>query len=772
MFQNVLIAERKTLKTENKDFLSIALSCVVLGVILFISIFVKEFVYVALGLAVFLILIQKNARCVYYILFLIPLMNIFLKDKDSTHLIAILIVEFDIIFFIKYLLDITHKRKKINWVFTVLSVITILYFIFPFTITKITTSLSFLSGFVLVYLLIGYVKDIDFKEITFIYFLGMIFSILIGLFINISPRLLDLCPIFQAGGINRFGASYVNVNVFAGEILIVLALFMILYLKKEIGYSFFVIYPFLLAMCLLTISKFSLIIFALITIIFIIFLAFDKKSLKIKSIDLVMLFVSIALILLIFKKQFLTIMGRLSTSVDKVPGNSIDKPSNLGAGLSDFTTGRWDIWKSYLSVVGEKFKNIFFGLGVDAPYVKDEAPHNTIILFVYYFGVIGTLLYVCSYLCLIRKNLIKKIDVRCLLSIIPVFAFVNYLGFYSCMLSLYLILGFCNIIKKDDAIVGSKNLKKESEFVMGEVKKLNFKLAILTPAFNRAELLKRTYKSLIEQSNKNFVWYIVDDGSTDKTEQVVEDFIKQNKNKKDFKIVYIKKENGGKHTALNTGLKEVKEDYVIILDSDDYLTNDAVETIFADTVKVDNNQDICGLGYLKLTTNGECVGKQYTQDGIVDTFINQRYNKNTYGDKAEVFKTEILKQFPFPEFENEKFVSEATVWCAMSGKYKMMFFNKGIYICEYQEGGLSDGVHKRLFKNPKGSVACYKQLSTNDFRLKLRVKYTSAYIVYSIEAGMSLKEMKENHMQNKFLISLLYLPAKICHKKRKSRFSN
>lgn len=295
-------------------------------------------------------------------------------------------------------------------------------------------------------------------------------------------------------------------------------------------------------------------------------------------------------------------------------------------------------------------------------------------------------------------------------------------------------------------------------------------LAILTPAYNRAELLKRTYKSLTDQTNKNFVWYIVDDGSSDNTEQIVKDFIKENKNKKDFEIVYTKKENGGKHTALNVGIKQIKEDYVIILDSDDYLTNDAVETIIKDAPLIDNREDICGFGYLKLTTDGKSVGKIYTGDGIVDTFINQRHNNKTYGDKAEVFKTEILKQFPFPEFENEKFVSEATVWCVMSGKYKMMFFNKGIYVCEYQEGGLSDGVHKRLFKNPKGASACYKQMSTKDFCFKLRVKYTIAYIVYSLEAGMSLKEMKENHPYNKFLISLLYIPSKIYHKKLKRRY--
>lgn len=299
-----------------------------------------------------------------------------------------------------------------------------------------------------------------------------------------------------------------------------------------------------------------------------------------------------------------------------------------------------------------------------------------------------------------------------------------------------------------------------------------FKLAVLTPAYNRAELLKRTYKSLLEQTNKNFVWYVVDDGSIDDTENVVKYFTETNKANKDFEIVYIKKENGGKHTAMNIGISQIKEDYTTVLDSDDYFPKDAVEIILQDIPFIDDKNDFCGIGYLGVKESGEIIGVKYTQDGIVDTFINQRYNKNTYGDKSQVYKTKILRQFPFPEFENEKFVSEAVVLCAMSGAYKMVFFNKVICVCSYQEGGLSDGVHRRLFNNPKGASACYKQLSTKDFRFKLRVKYTIAYIVYSIEAGMTLKQMKKNHSQNRFLISLLYIPSKFYHKKRKSKLFN
>lgn len=772
MFKNLLESDSCDFKFKNSEFLSIIIKCSILGLLLFVSIFVKEFVYIALGIALFYIILNSNMRSIYYIFFLLPLMNIFIVEKNEIHLITIVIVFLDLICFIRLINETIKKNKKINYLFLIMSLLTILYFIFPFNIAKIKISLSFLSGYILIFFVINFSEEINYKEVTYIYFLGMLFSIFIGLFIGVSPRLKNLCPIFKACDLNRFGACYANVNVFAGEILISVSLFMILYLKNEIGYLFFIVYSFLLAMCLLTISKFSLIVFGIIAGIFLILILINKeKSIKEKIIGLTIFILSSLLVILILNKYFVVINKRISEiktiDSDIKPIESIENGNSTETKLSKFTTGRWDIWKSYLSVSISNLKNLIFGLGVDAPYVNNEAPHNTIILFIYYFGIIGTLLYCCSYIILLKKERIKNFNFICILSIIPVFAFLNYLGFYSCVMSLYLLLGFINLFKQKN----DKNLYLELKEKSMEKKQMKekIKLAILTPTYNRENLLTRCYESLKNQTNKNFKWYIIDDGSTDNTEKIVKSFIENKDN--NFGIEYIKKKNGGKHSALNAGLKLIQEKYITILDSDDSLIENAVDIILKDTCLIDDEKEICGIGYLRVDLDKKVIGKEYTQDGIVDTFIEQRYNKNTYGDKCEVFKTEILKQYPFPEIDGERFLSEATVWCKMSGLFKMMFFNKGLYICEYQPNGLSDGVHKRLFNNPKGAALCYKELSSKDFKLKLRIKYTIAYIVYSLAAGYSLKEIKKNHPEGKFLINLLYIPSKIYYKKQLKKYS-
>lgn len=290
-------------------------------------------------------------------------------------------------------------------------------------------------------------------------------------------------------------------------------------------------------------------------------------------------------------------------------------------------------------------------------------------------------------------------------------------------------------------------------------------IVIITPTYNRAKLLVKLFDSLCSQTSFNFKWYIVDDGSIDDTENVVKNFRTDN-----FEIEYIKKENGGKHTAINFAVKRIKEPLTFIVDSDDYLVSNAIEIIENDYEQIKDNKDICGLGYLKCYSNMKMVGKPYTMDGVVESFIEQRINKNTYGDKAEVFKTEVLKEYLFPIFEGENFVSESTIWCDIALKYKMKFFNKKIYICEYQDGGLSDGVHRRLFKNPNGAVACYLKMSAKPVKLRYKLKYTIAFSMYAFAAKMKLSKQFKM-VSSKFIFICVFIFAYFLYRIKRRKFN-
>lgn len=262
-------------------------------------------------------------------------------------------------------------------------------------------------------------------------------------------------------------------------------------------------------------------------------------------------------------------------------------------------------------------------------------------------------------------------------------------------------------------------------------------ITVITPTYNRAEQLVALYTSLCNQTNKSFSWLIVDDGSIDATDAKVREWICENK----VDITYIYKENGGKHTALNKGIQSITTPLTFIVDSDDYLTNDAIEIIESDYL-ANSEKDICGIAYLRRSKAGHYLtNKLVPNDGLIESFCECRYNRNIKGDMAEVWFTDCLKEFPFPEFYNEKFVSEDIVWIQMSKKYKMVFYNKAIYISDYLEGGLTRNRRDINKKSPKASM--YRgevQLEAN-LPVKYKCRAMLYYIVYGKFAKLSYLDL-------------------------------
>ena len=197
-------------------------------------------------------------------------------------------------------------------------------------------------------------------------------------------------------------------------------------------------------------------------------------------------------------------------------------------------------------------------------------------------------------------------------------------------------------------------------------------VTILTPIFNRKELIDRLYISLKNQTCYSFEWLIIDDGSTDDLESKVNNLIK---NENNFNIRYFYKENGGKHTALNYGISKAEGKLLFIVDSDDFLISKAIERILVWEETISKNNDICGLGFCKGTDEEKMVGSSFTGDYLDATSL-ERDKFEIKGDKAEVFYTDILKKYPFPEFENEKFLTEAVVWDRIENdNYKIRWIN-------------------------------------------------------------------------------------------------
>lgn len=291
-----------------------------------------------------------------------------------------------------------------------------------------------------------------------------------------------------------------------------------------------------------------------------------------------------------------------------------------------------------------------------------------------------------------------------------------------------------------------KNVFKqvEEELVMKDI-------TVLTPTYNREKNLYKLYNSLCVQTNKDFVWMIIDDGSTDNTKEVVNKWRDENK----IEIVYIYKENGGKHTALNIGIKNINTDMTFIVDSDDWLVDNAIEIIYKYYNKYKDTDELCGFSFLRKFPNGEINNKSFPVNEKIESYIDSRVNGNIMGDKAEVFYTKCLKEFPFPEFPNEKFISEAVIWIKMALKYKMVHINEAIYVGDYLSNGLTKNIKKNKIKAPLGNIELAKVLMYKECCLKSRIKGMLFYIIYGNFAKFSFKKLL-NDIDNKIAFILLY----------------
>ena len=249
-------------------------------------------------------------------------------------------------------------------------------------------------------------------------------------------------------------------------------------------------------------------------------------------------------------------------------------------------------------------------------------------------------------------------------------------------------------------------------------------ITIFTPTYNRAHLLPRLYDSLCKQTYVDFEWIIVDDGSKDNTEEVVRDFINLQK----IKIQYFKQENGGKHRAINRGVKEAKGELFFIADSDDMLPVNALENVSKTYEDIKDDNAFAGVCGLDGTFEGKVIGSGLPKDIIDSTSIAVRFKLGITGDMKEVFRTEVLKEFPFPEIKGECFCPEALVWNRIATKYKLRFFNQIIYLAEYQNDGVTAGIVRARMKSPLASMMTYAEMAYNKdvpifARLKAAINY-------------------------------------------------
>lgn len=267
-------------------------------------------------------------------------------------------------------------------------------------------------------------------------------------------------------------------------------------------------------------------------------------------------------------------------------------------------------------------------------------------------------------------------------------------------------------------------------------------LTIFTPTYNRAYLLPRLYNSLLAQKNKNFEWIIIDDESSDDTQNVVNAFLL---NDNEFPIIFESQKHGGKHRAINRALEIAQGDFFFIVDSDDYIVENAVELLYKWSTEIQSEM-VCGISGLKmLVTRNEriCKSMQWKDKKYIVAGNLEREKYGLLGDMAEVYKTDIMRANRFPEFENEYFVTENVCWNAIAAKgYKLLWFNEVIYMCDYLKDGLTQNGANAIqghINNYRGFIYYILENKT----IKNSYNFTFDFLEYEKTARYLKKTYKE-----------------------------
>ena len=279
-------------------------------------------------------------------------------------------------------------------------------------------------------------------------------------------------------------------------------------------------------------------------------------------------------------------------------------------------------------------------------------------------------------------------------------------------------------------------------------------LTVFTPAYNRADLLTRCYESMCKQTNKNFIWMIVDDGSTDNTREISESWVK---NTKDFQVIYIYKENGGLHTAYNTAIANIDTELCVCIDSDDFMPDNAVGLIL-DFWKKNGSDKYAGIVGLDFDMDGNVIGDMLPDIKSVNLIglFTGKYNI-VNGDRTNVVRTELYKKYaPMKVFKGEKNFNPHYMHLQISEEYDFLVLNENLRFVDYQETGMTNSMLKQYRSSPNSFAEIRKlYLSFKDTSLKFKIKHSIHLASSCILAKKTMSSIKDNPYK---LLSVIALP--------------
>lgn len=256
-------------------------------------------------------------------------------------------------------------------------------------------------------------------------------------------------------------------------------------------------------------------------------------------------------------------------------------------------------------------------------------------------------------------------------------------------------------------------------------------LTVFTPTYNRGYILPVCYESLKRQTSKDFLWLIIDDGSTDGTEELVRGWIAEGA----VPIRYHYQSNQGMHGAHNTAYELVETELNVCIDSDDYMPDDAVETVVS-FWRERGSERAAGIAGLDAAPDGSIVGTPLP-DGLAASTLTDLYGVHKVrGDKKLVYRSELTRQTPpYPLFAGEKYCPLSYKYVLIDQERPLLLLNKPLCVVEYRDDGSSLNIIKQYRRNPRGFAFFRKTAMQYAPTWKERMRENMHYVSSSLMSG-------------------------------------
>jgi glycosyltransferase involved in cell wall biosynthesis len=262
---------------------------------------------------------------------------------------------------------------------------------------------------------------------------------------------------------------------------------------------------------------------------------------------------------------------------------------------------------------------------------------------------------------------------------------------------------------------------------------------VFTPTYNRAHTLHRGFDSLRAQTQRDFEWLLVDDGSTDGTGELVAGWIKD----ADFPIRYFKQNHCGKHFAHNLAVREARGEFFLPLDSDDACAPRALErmTYHWNTIAAGDRARFCGMAGLCSDQDGEVIGDGFPSEPFDVSLRDMVYLYRVRGEKWGAMLTEIVRRFPYPEVGGTQYVPEGVVGLEIAKAYDFRCVNEvfRIYYVDDDATGATLSKRRGLDDSAPGRLCYYIWLLNNDLEYLFHspIPFAKAAVMLPIVARFS-----------------------------------